>query len=324
MENFIREKPKQKIQKKEVSSFESSLKSNDTEERIDIWFYRPIGYQIALFCAKIGMTPNTVTIISIFFGVAAGILFYSQDIWVNVLGMLSIVFANSLDSADGQLARLTNNKSRLGRILDGAAGDFWFISIHVALCLRSMNEGWTALIWVPGVLAGFSHLLQSAMADYYRNVHLYFIKGISGSELDNSRDLKKEYDQLTWKNNFGMKLIARNYLNYTRIQEKVSPKLQKLLAVVRENYKTGLPLNLIKDFREQNKPLMKYTNIIQFNTRVLFLFLWLFLDQAWIYFFFDIFILNPILIYMCSRQEAVSKYFYNKITTGKEYGFKSL
>ena len=324
MEDLIKDKSTKSLTEENVTSFENSLKSNDTEEKIDIWFYRPIGYQIALFCAKIGMTPNTVTIISIFFGVAAGILFYSQDLMINVIGMLSLVFANSLDSADGQLARMTNNKSRLGRILDGAAGDFWFISIHIALCLRSMNEGWTALIWIPGVIAGFSHVIQSAMADYYRNVHLFFIKGTSGSELDNSRDLQLEYDQLSWSKNFGMKFIARFYLNYTNMQESFSPKLQKLLATVRGKYKTGLPQNLITDFRTRNKPLMKYTNIIQFNTRVLFLFLWLFLDQAWVYFFFDIFVLNPILIYMCARQEKVSGYFYNKITTGNEYGDKNI
>jgi phosphatidylglycerophosphate synthase len=302
-----------------TTSFENSLKSNDTEEQIDIWFYRPIGYQIALFCAKIGMTPNTVTIISIFFGVAAGILFYYDTLYINVIGMLLLVFANSLDSADGQLARMTNNKSRLGRILDGAAGDFWFVSIHIAICLRSQNEGWSALIWIPGVLAGVSHVVQSAMADYYRNVHLFFIKGTTGSELDNSADLQKEYDQLSWSRNFGMKLIARFYLNYTNMQEAFSPKLQSLLSVIRSGFRQGLPANLVVDFRTMNRPLMKYTNIIQFNTRVLFLFLWLFIDQAWIYFLFDIFVLNPILIYMCAKQEKVSAHFYEKIVTEKAY-----
>ncbi|SDE02968.1 CDP-alcohol phosphatidyltransferase [Dyadobacter soli] len=303
-----------------TSAFENSLKSNDTEEQIDIWFYRPIGYQIALFCAKVGIRPNPVTIISIFFGVAAGILFYPQQLWINVIGMLSLMFANSLDSADGQLARMTNDKSRFGRILDGVAGDFWFIAIHIALCLRSMEEGWSAWIWVPGVVAGFSHMIQSAMADYYRNVHLFFIKGSNGSELDNSRDLQKEYDEMSWTRQFGMKIVARLYLNYTKEQEFFSPKLQKLLAVVKEKYQNGLPAKLVTDFRAQNKPLMKYTNIVQFNTRVIFLFLWLFLDQSWIYFLFDIFVLNPILIYMIVKQEQVSNHFYKEITSGKYNG----
>lgn len=303
-----------------TSAFENSLKSNDTEEQIDIWFYRPIGYRIALFCAKVGLRPNPVTIISIFFGVAAGILFYPQQLWINVIGMLSLMFANSLDSADGQLARMTNDKSRFGRILDGVAGDFWFIAIHIALCLRSMEEGWSAWIWVPGVVAGASHMIQSAMADYYRNVHLFFIKGTNGSELDNSRDLQKEYDEMSWTRQFGMKIVARLYLNYTKEQEFFSPKLQKLLAVVKEKYRNGLPAKLVTDFRAQNKPLMKYTNIVQFNTRVIFLFIWLFLDQSWIYFLFDIFVLNPILIYMIVKQEQVSNHFYREISSGKYNG----
>ncbi|QNL48288.1 CDP-alcohol phosphatidyltransferase family protein [Olivibacter sp. SDN3] len=297
--------------------FENSLKSNDTEEKIDIYFYRPIGLRIALFCQKVGLTPNAVTIISIFFGVAAGILFYYPSLSINFIGMLSLMFANSLDSADGQLARLTNNKSRFGRILDGFAGDFWFASIHIAICLRSMNEGWSAAIWVLGILAGVSHMVQSAMADYYRNVHLFFIKGTSGSELDNSKDLQAEYDRLTWSNNAWMKFVLKGYLNYTKMQERFSPKLQRLLEVIRADFSNGLPASLIKDFREQNKPLMKYTNIVQFNTRVIFLFLWLIIDYAWIYFFFDLFILNPILIYMCNRQEKVSTHFYNRINEYK-------
>lgn len=295
------------------NAFQSSLKSNDTEEKIDIWFYRPIGYRIALFCASLGITPNTVTIVSIFFGVGAGILFYYPELWINVVGMLLLVFANSLDSADGQLARLTNNKSRLGRILDGFAGDFWFASIHIAICLRSQNEGWSALIWIPGVVAGLSHVLQSAMADYYRNVHLYFIKGLGGSELDNSAALETEYNRLSWSKDFFQKFVANGYLGYTRMQERLSPKLQKMLNLVKSRYNHEIPEKVVSNFREMNKPLMKYTNIIQFNTRVIFLFLWLFIDEAWLYFFFDIFILNPILIYMCLRQEKVSEALYSSI-----------
>lgn len=293
--------------------FENSLKSNDTEEKIDIYFYRPIGLRIALFCQKVGLTPNAVTIISIFFGVAAGVLFYYPSLSINVIGMLLLMFANSLDSADGQLARLTNNKSRFGRILDGFAGDFWFASIHIAICLRAMNEGWSPLIWILGILAGGSHMVQSAMADYYRNVHLFFIKGTNGSELDNSKDLQEEYDQLSWSQHAWTKFVSRGYLNYTKMQERFSPKLQELLGIIRKDFKSGLPAKLIQDFRKMNKPLMRYTNIVQFNTRVIFLFLWLIIDYAWIYFLFDLFILNPILIYMCNRQEKVSAHFYRHI-----------
>lgn len=295
-------------------SFESTLKSNDTEEKIDIYFYRPIGYRIALFCAKLGITPNTVTIISIFFGVAAGILFYYPVLWINIIGMLLLVFANSLDSADGQLARITNNKSRLGRILDGFAGDFWFASIHIALCLRLMDAGWPAWIWVFGVGAGIAHVFQSAMADYYRNIHLFFIKGVSGSELDNSADLQREYEENKASTNFFLNFVAKGYLNYTRLQENCSPKLQALLLLLKSKFGMKMPAKELASFNAQNKPLMKLTNIVQFNTRVIFLFLWLFIDQTWLYFAFDLVVLNVILVYMVRRQEKISQNFHQRLS----------
>lgn len=298
---------------------EKSIKSNDTEERIDMLFYRPIGLRIANFCARIGVSPNTVTIVSIFFGVAAGVLFYYPELWINVIGMLLLIFANSLDSADGQLARLTDNKSRFGRILDGFAGDFWFASIHIALCLRLMNAGWSAWIWIPGILAGVAHFFQSAMADYYRNVHLYFIKGETGSELDNTKSLEAEFAELSWSKNTFSKFVLNGYIGYTRTQENLSPHLQRLLKAVGIRYDGKLPERLVQDFREMNKPLMKYTNIVQFNTRVIFLFLWLFIDQVWLYFVFDIAVLTPILIYMIRRQEKVSQHFVDKIEKQNAY-----
>ena len=64
--------------------FQASLKSADTEEHIDIYFYRPIGYQWARFFRMLHVTPNVVTILSIFLGVGAGICFGFDDMksWV--------------------------------------------------------------------------------------------------------------------------------------------------------------------------------------------------------------------------------------------------
>ena len=168
------------------SEFKSTLKSSDTDEHIDIYFYRPIGYQWARFFRMLHVTPNVVTILSIFLGVGAGICFGFNDLRINIVGILLLIWANMYDSCDGQLARLTNQKSALGRILDGAAGDFWFISIYVAICIRLMPE-WGVWIWVLCVVSGFGcHSRQCRLADYYRQIHLFFLKGKEGSEMDDA------------------------------------------------------------------------------------------------------------------------------------------
>ena len=51
--------------------YKDTLKSMDTEETIDLLFYRPIGYMWAVLCAKVGITPNVITISPSFIGVSA-------------------------------------------------------------------------------------------------------------------------------------------------------------------------------------------------------------------------------------------------------------
>ena len=174
---------------KKESAYRQSLKSLDTEEGIDLAFYRPIGYMWARLAARLGITPNAITIASIFLGIGAGICFYFDSMAVNVAGMLLLIWANSFDSADGQLARMTRQYSRIGRILDGVSGDLWFAAIYIAICLREnvtsaffMAHPW--LIWVIAAVTGICHAKQAAMADYYRQFHLYFLKGETGSGLD--------------------------------------------------------------------------------------------------------------------------------------------
>lgn len=291
---------------------QASLKSADTEEWIDLLFYRPIGYRWALLFKKLGISPNAITIASIFLGVAAGILFYYNNLWINVAGMCLLVWANMYDSADGQLARMTGQKSELGRILDGVSGDFWFIAIYVAICLRLTPE-WSWWIWVLAATAGFFHGKQAAMADYYRNIHLFFLKGKSGSELDNSVQQWAIYYSLSWKKDFIRKLFLWFYSGYTHSQEQLSPRFQRFFALLRTRYGDTMPPAIAQEFRLGSLPLMKYTNILSFNTRVVALFISLLIDQPWLYFVFELTVLNGLLVYMVWKHESWSGYLYRKI-----------
>lgn len=294
------------------TDYESTLKSRDTEETLDIWFNRPIGYRWALLCKKLGIKPNPVTVISIILGVASGYFFWFSDLTMNIIGMFLLIWANTLDSADGQLARMTNQQSRLGRVLDGLAGNLWFISIYFFIALRLMNEGYPVSIFVLAAITGFFHSFQAAMADYYRNAHLFFIKGKSGSEFDNSAKVRNDFNQLSWSKNFGNKLWLRIYLNYTSQQEILSKNLQKLMKLIHEKYNGIIPEWMAVEFRQLNKPLMKYTNMLTFNTRAIALFISLFLNNVLLYWIFELTVLNIMLIYMVVRQETISKNIFHK------------
>lgn len=295
------------------AEYQSTLKSMDTEEHIDLYFYRPVGYAWACLARRLGIKPNAITIASIFLGIGAGACFYFNDIMWNVLGMLLLIWADTFDSADGQLARMTGQYSRLGRILDGLSGDLWFAAIYAAICLRENatseffgTHPW--LIWAVAACTGFCHATQAAMADYYRQFHLYFLKGESGSELDTASDLKQKYDAMSWRRDFMSKLVMAFYLNYTASQERRTPAMQRLRAALREHYGGHIPQSFRDRFRTLSLPLMKYTNILSFNVRTIALFAALLIFRMpWLYFAFELTVLNIILVYMMVRHERICK-----------------
>lgn len=300
--------------------FKNTLKSLDTEEKFDLIFYRPIGYRWALLAKKLGITPNAITIASIFLGMGAGVAFYFNNIWINLLGAFLLVWADSFDSADGQLARMTKQYSRIGRILDGLSGDFWFASIYIAICLRENVTGeffishhW--VIWTVAVVTGLCHATQAAMADYYRQFHLFFVKGKEGSELDSSTQLKEKFQQLSWIHDFWQKLTLVFYLNYTVGQEKRTPSMQGLRSVLKEKFgNREIPESLRESFRRLSLPLMKYTNILSFNTRTFALFAAILIFRMpWLYFAFELTVLNGVLIYMMWRHEKICRIFEKEV-----------
>lgn len=239
-----------------MMSFKSTLKSNDTEEFLDIYFYRPIGYCWVLLFKKLGVTPNMVTIASIFIGIGAGICFYFEEFSITILGILLLICADVFDSADGQLARVTKTFSPLGRALDGFAGNLWFMSIYIAICLRlTPSFGW--YIWIIALIAGYFHSKQASMADYYRNIHLFFLKGKEGSELDNSLQLQEQYKNLTFRNNFIKKVFLLFYKNYTYSQESWTPNFQSMCSLLNHEFEGVVPIQFQRDFRMKSLPLMK-------------------------------------------------------------------
>ena len=299
-----------------AKTLSSTFKSQDTEEWLDIHFTRPLGFLWAKFFDALGVHPNVVTILSIFLGIAAGVMFYFDDLTYNIIGILLLVWANLYDSADGQLARMTGKKTRWGRILDGFAGDVWFFCIYAAICLRLMGRpmpflpahDWGVWIWLLCALAGFvCHGKQCQLADYYRNIHLYFLKGESGSELDNYEKLRAEFRSLTWKRDGAWKLFLYFYGNYTRSQEQQTPAFQQFKATVDRKYGRAIPTELAERFRRGSLPLMKYANILTFNTRAIVLYLSILLGQPWVYPLFEITVMVALYLYMRARHEQLCR-----------------
>lgn len=285
----------------------STLKSEDIEGFFEIYVTRSCGYVWALLFEKLNVHPNVVTFVSIVLGALAGYMFYFEDLTHTFWGIFLLIWANWYDCADGQLARMTGKKSLLGRILDGFAGDIWFFSIYFFICLR-LTDTWGVWIWLLAAFAGvICHSKQCALADYYRNVHMYFQKGCMKCELDSSVQQKEKMHSLSWKESWFEKIYLFFYIRYTRSQERMSPACQHLLKALEKKYGTELPMEVREAFRCGSRPLMKYTNILTFDTRAVVLFITLLIKEPYLYFVFEVTVLNILFFYMRSRHEKLCR-----------------
>jgi phosphatidylglycerophosphate synthase len=149
-----------------------AFKAYEIEELVDVYFYRRLGIVFARAARALRLTPNSVSVLAGVAGTIGGALLYDARLAIG--GWLLLVVHGVLDSADGQLARLTGQTSELGRILDGVAGYFTHVAIFVALALRAEADGAGPEVWLWTLLAGASVAAHAQLYEYHRVSYLRF------------------------------------------------------------------------------------------------------------------------------------------------------
>lgn len=286
--------------------YEASLKSIETENKIDRIFYRPIGFRIARALRGTKITPNMVTVVSIFVGAGAGFFFYHTSFLYGVCGILLLILANILDCVDGQLARLTGIKSAIGRILDGFAGDIWFACIYVGFALRLSHEYGTYWFFGLAVLSGISHLIQANITDYYKTLHLYFISKDKGAEFQSLEQVRARHKEMKPGINKAFYFL---YRGYTLLQVKATPCLQRMLMNLHAKYGDDIPEDIRISFRKQSRQLMRLIDLLTFNGRTIVMFIVVLIGQVWIYFLYEIIVLNIVLLLAMHKHEKMCATF---------------
>ena len=125
--------------------------------------------------------------------------------------------------------------------------------------------------------------------------------------------MREQYEQLTWGGNFFKKLTAMVYLNYTAQQEACTPQMQRLRHALKERYGDDIPQDFRDAFRKKSLPMMKYTNMLSFNTRTIAMFISVIIQIPWLYFVFEIVVLNAMLVYMILCHESFCRRFASQL-----------
>jgi len=119
-----------------------------------------ITHPIARLLEKLGMHPNTVTIIGLLLNIGAGaILAAGHLVW----GGIFLLIASSVDSLDGALARVSGAKSRFGAFLDSTLDRISEGALFFGLLIWLVNRGLTLEIYLVYLI-----ILGSVMVSYTR------------------------------------------------------------------------------------------------------------------------------------------------------------
>lgn len=147
-----------------------AFKAYEIEELADVYFFRPLGMVFARAARTLGLTPTAVTFVGSLVGIVGGGLLYNPALGLAAFAL--IILHGVLDSADGQLARMTGQVSDLGRVLDGVGGYITHIAIYVAVIaslVRADAAGPSLAALV--VVAAASNIVQAQMYDYHRAIY---------------------------------------------------------------------------------------------------------------------------------------------------------
>lgn len=322
----------------------STMKSLEVESWVDIYILRPAAYQFVRLFARLGIHPNVVSILSMLIGMLSAFFFVHGSfhyegiagLTYNVIAVLLLLIAYLFDDVDGQLARYTHKCTRLGRMLDGVASAFWYVPIYLLMILRiyrchDIEFGWfgiedtqanviiaTIIAAVVIHIAGyFGNMAQQRTADYYNQIHLFFLKGEKGSELDSSAKLREELDAMPKEGFMFDRMSQKSYINYTRLQERRTPQFQKLMAKLREMYgdTENIPQEFRARFHDASLPLMRYNSMLAFCFRTFLLAVFCLADIPFFYFLTEATLMSLLKCYVIRRHENICSRMYDSLVS---------
>jgi len=197
----------------------------------DLYLIRPLGYLLVQVLRRTPITPTMVSFLAIAAAWWSAWLYYgvSRDGGNHALALLAaagFLLHSALDSADGQLARVTNRTSEVGRIVDGFCDSLSFIGIYVGILLGYAERVPEHRVTVAllALAATYTHSLQSSLTEYQRTLYLLCVHG--------KRDIVESEPARLERAAAGGGLFARLmhvlHLPYYRQQRRLLPSTARL------------------------------------------------------------------------------------------------
>jgi phosphatidylglycerophosphate synthase len=283
-------------------------RTSEIEEVTNLYVIHPLSAGFVRIFARLGISPNTVSFIGMACGVLAGVAYHHyQTTWCAVAGFGLMLGWHVMDGADGQLARLTNSYSELGKVLDGVCDYVTFTAVYVGLALAMSDTlgGWA---WALAVVSGICHAVQSATYEMQRQEYNFWGWGRKSAALP---QLSAPRGAMPW----AQRLPDMLHRQYTRVQLWAAGG-----AVAFHHSFAGIlaarPAQdgaLRQHYRETFAPAIRKWGVLSSNYRTLAIFIAALLKLPLLYFLFEIFGFSSILIVLLAGQQTRYRQFLQSL-----------
>jgi hypothetical protein len=304
-----------------ISEYKSSLKAVEVEEILDLVLFRPLAFIFVKATFSFNIKPDQVSVVAMIFGSTAGVLFGFGSFTLVITGAVLYFLSNVLDCADGQIARLKHNGTKVGRIVDGfidyIVSTFVFLGIAFGL-VNQFSQGNINLwgnsflqinpyiyIWLLSIAGGISSAMQAFYFDFYRNKFLEVAFGKASGILDEINEFTEEKRKFTEDPkyaNFMEKILINVYLWYSRLQLNIQKD--------HENNKNKPDA---KEYYRKNKLLLRLWSFMGSTTHITLCVIFGFMNNLEAFLIFCILPLNLLMLSLYFIQRIVN----NNLTAPK-------
>jgi len=294
-----------------VENADPVRRNSEIEDPTNLYCVHPVSNWLTPRFARIGITPNAVSIAGMVFGVGSGFAYYRyQNVWFAIAGFVLMFTWHVMDGVDGQLARLTGLQSPFGKVLDGICDYVTFASVYIglALVLSRQHGSW---VWALAVVAGLFHALQSAIYEVQRQEYNFWGRAQKSAEFK----LVGAKPPRSGRSPILEHIANRLHYIYLTVQLLAigfnAGSRTKLGDVLRMRQDRDASIRQI--YRQIFASAVRRWSVMSANYRTLAVFVFSLLGRPLYYFYFEIFGLTLMMCLLLSRQHLLYSRFFKHL-----------
>ncbi len=278
-------------------------RTTEIEEITNLYFIHPLAGRLVPFFARLGITPNVVSLTGMLFGILAAFAYYRYaDPRFAITGFALMIAWHVMDGADGQLARYTHSYSYFGKVLDGISDNVTFLAVYTALAIALSREHGA---WMYALVASSAvcHAIQSASYEAQRQEYEYLGRGKKPQEPPPRDSSERDGDGppvIRWLFDFLHRMF---YTGLSFPTARITRKFRETMAAALQRQPAHTAL-IRQRYRDILAPQLRRWSILSANYRTLGIFITALFKAPEYYFGFEIIGFSAALAVLIWRQNA--------------------